>query len=179
MEKQEILLKEYDALRQEILDRSKRENDSLLWSLTLLLALFGSNSFNMEVVSIIPLAFAFFGHIWIQNSFIIFIIGKYIKKNVEQKISELENSKQPIMGWQTFMDKNKLASKIHDTPFFVIPVLYFGLVSTAAISFQGYSLYHVFNTSILISFLINIGILTLYLSYWNKTRISKKLDIKA
>lgn len=176
----EIILKEFECLRNEILDRSKREDQAILWSLTLLIGIItlSTNSYVKieELIFIIPVTFVLLGTIWVENSFSIFKIGQYIRIEIEDRLPQILNKSEKVLHWQNYLIDKSLKSKSKNIPFIIIPLFYFmGCIFTSII-FQlilicKNDLYNLIHISAII---INVLLMISYFFYWNKVRAKKK-----
>ena len=94
----------------------------------------------------------------------IYIIGKYIKTKIEDKIFKSEELKESL-GWENFIQTKHYDFKRKGNTFFVIPILYFGLISIAAIVYQIFYLTKEFEKLLFFSAFLNTIIYFVYITY--------------
>lgn len=134
------LITEYQEVRKEIERRSKEQFICITGSIISLgstLAFISKDpSIYSPLLIIIPWILTIFGFIWTDHSHHIFLLGAYIRENIESQINQITNSQNKI-GWAHYIhnERQKLKS-INKKPSFIVwflPLLYFILPSISCI----------------------------------------------
>lgn len=128
----EVILKEFEVLRNEIQNRSKAQSNSLFWSLALIVAAFGSSVFRTDYIWVIPAAFSFFGYLWIENHSMINVIGEYIRVEMEEKLIA-DNTIIYKLNWESYLKRN-IGRKFNY--FYLLHCVYFNLLIIASVIAQ-------------------------------------------
>ena len=106
--KVDLIIAEYNTLRDEISARSNKELISITISISAVSAIIGVISinyiagYNLSILLIIPWILSFFGYIWLDHSKSISFIGDFIYKEIEnKKISTLfTDEKFNYLSWE-------------------------------------------------------------------------------
>jgi hypothetical protein len=111
--KVDLIIAEYNTLRDEISARSNKELISITISISAVSAIIGVISinyiagYNLSILLIIPWILSFFGYIWLDHSKSISFIGDFIYKEIEnKKISTLfTDEKFNYLSWESSLQK--------------------------------------------------------------------------
>ncbi|MFQ6083638.1 MAG: hypothetical protein ACE5WD_09780 [Candidatus Aminicenantia bacterium] len=134
------LITEYQEIRKEIGRRSKEQFICITASIISLgstLAFISKDpSIYSPLLIIIPWILAIFGFIWTDHSHHIFLLGSYIRENIESQINQITALKDKI-GWQHYIHdirlKVKGKKKKSSVIVWLLPFLYFIFPSIACI----------------------------------------------
>jgi hypothetical protein len=131
---------EYQEVRKEIERRSKEQFICITGSIVSLgstLAFISKDpSIYSPLLIIIPWILTIFGFIWTDHSHHIFLLGTYIRENIESQMNQIITYQNKI-GWQHYIQNKRQESKsINKKPSFIVwllPLLYFILPSISCI----------------------------------------------
>lgn len=134
------LMTEYQEVRKEIERRSKEQFICITGSIISLgstLAFISKDpSIYSPLLIIIPWILTIFGFIWTDHSHHIFLLGTYIRENIESQMNQITTSQNKI-GWQHYIqNKRQELKNVSKKPSFIVwllPLLYFILPSISCI----------------------------------------------
>ena len=134
------LITEYQEVRKEIERRSKEQFICITGSIISLgstLAFISKDpSIYSPLLIIIPWILTIFGFIWTDHSHHIFLLGTYIRGNIESQMNQIATSQNKI-GWQHYIqNKRQELKSVSKKPSFIVwlhPLLYFILPSISCI----------------------------------------------
>ncbi|MFQ5963160.1 MAG: hypothetical protein ACE5KZ_02640 [Candidatus Scalinduaceae bacterium] len=134
------LITEYQEIRKEIERRSKEQFICITGSIISLgstLAFISKDpSIYSPLLIIIPWILTIFGFIWTDHSHHIFLLGTYIRENIESQINQITTSQNKI-GWSHYIQNIRQELKsVNKKPSFIVwllPLLYFILPSISCI----------------------------------------------
>jgi hypothetical protein len=134
------LITEYQEIRKEIERRSKEQFICITGSIISLgstLAFISKDpSIYSPLLIVIPWILTIFGFIWTDHSHHIFLLGTYIRENIESQMNQITTSQNKI-GWQHYIqNKRQELKSVNKKPSFIVwllPLLYFILPSISCI----------------------------------------------
>lgn len=129
-DKLQVILTEYEKLRDEIQRRSRDQ----LFSITISIASVGTItgvaikdiSTNYLLLLMIPWILAVFGICWLDHAIFISRIGLFIKSQIETKKmkSLFSNNTEDLLSWERYIDEKRKRGKVEFIIFF-LPLFYF------------------------------------------------------
>lgn len=168
----DIIIAEYQTLRNEQLSRSSKQFHSITASITAVVVLLGffikNTEYYFPILLLIPWILVYFGIIWVDHSGAISFIGNFIAKEIEnKKIPYLTNENpQNLLTRETFIHENRGHPKTTSIRI-AIPIFYFILPSIIAISAFLYFSCQL-NLSIICLIIIDSLLILLLIFYWIK-----------
>jgi len=138
-DKLQAIISEYQALREEIQRRSTDQMHCVVASVVSVGALISFIAQNplkySPVLIVIPWILAVFGIIWLDYNRSIFLLGQYIRDEIEGKKlpALLESSEIKWIGWQHYISEKREKWKLTSYIVFILPLLYFIIPSIVCV----------------------------------------------
>jgi len=138
-DKLQAIISEYQALREEIQRRSTDQMHCVVASVVsvgALISLIAQNPLKYSpVLIVIPWILAVFGIIWLDYNRSIFLLGQYIRDEIEGKKlpALLESSEIKWIGWQHYISEKREKWKLTSYIVFILPFLYFIIPSIVCV----------------------------------------------
>jgi len=112
-DKLNAILKEYEFLKLDILNRSQYQDSYLKLHIIALTAILGgaiSQKLGLWVLLLIPIESSIIGLWYLDHAFSITQMGEYIQKSIEPRVCKLLDEKE-IMNWDTLVGHNAIIGK--------------------------------------------------------------------
>ncbi|MBL7074211.1 hypothetical protein ISS37_03090 [candidate division KSB1 bacterium] len=138
-DKLQAIISEYQMLREEIQRRSTDQMHCVVasvLSIGVLISLIAQNPTKYSpVLIVIPWILAVFGIIWLDCNCSIFLLGQYIRDEIEGKKlpALLESSEINWIGWQHYIYKKREKWKFPSYIVFILPFFYFVIPSIVCV----------------------------------------------
>jgi len=151
-DKLQAIISEYQALREEIQRRSTDQMHCVVASIVsvgALISLIAQNPLKYSpVLIVIPWILAVFGIIWLDYNRSIFLLGQYIRDEIEGKKlpALLESSEIKWIGWQHYISEKREKWQLPSYIVFILPFLYFIIPSIVCVIAYAYVILRLYGT---------------------------------